>query len=188
MRLESFLSVIPDQRRPQGRRYNLGYLLLFTILAILSGATSYRTIQRFIETHREQLNALCGLRWKRAPAYHSIRYTLHGLKAGEVSAAFRQSAATLAAPAPGQVRIALNGKVLRSRLNHFRDRKAAQVLSALASESTLVLGQVLVTDTDKAGQIAAVQQLIKGLGLSVRLFVLEASSAQPGGSAPIADP
>jgi hypothetical protein len=188
MQLESFFSVIPDHRRPQGRRYSLGYLLLFTILAILSGASSYRTIQRFIETHREQLNALCGLRWKRAPAYHSIRYALHGFNPEEVGAAFRQSTATLPAPASGQVRIALNSKVLRSRLNHFQDRKAVQVLSALASESTLVLAQVLVTDADKASQIAAVQRLIKGLGLSVRLFALQTSSTQQGGSAPIADP
>ncbi len=38
--LKSFLSKIKDHRRKQGRRYELEHILLFSILAILSGATS----------------------------------------------------------------------------------------------------------------------------------------------------
>ena len=53
-------------------------MLLFSILAILSDATSYRKIQRFIAARLPQLNALCGLHWKRAPAHTAIRYTLQG--------------------------------------------------------------------------------------------------------------
>ncbi len=47
MLLPIFLAAIPDHRRPQGRRYGLEHLLLFSILAILSDATSYRKIQRY---------------------------------------------------------------------------------------------------------------------------------------------
>jgi hypothetical protein len=42
MLLPTFLATIPDHRRPQGRLYALGPLLLFSILAILSDAKSYR--------------------------------------------------------------------------------------------------------------------------------------------------
>ena len=35
------LREIPDPRRAQGKRYPLAYLLLFTVLALLSGARSY---------------------------------------------------------------------------------------------------------------------------------------------------
>jgi len=59
MLLLTFLATIPDHRRPQGRFYGLEHLLLFSILAILSNATSYRKIQRFIEARLSQLNALC---------------------------------------------------------------------------------------------------------------------------------
>ena len=78
MLLPTFLATIPDHRRPQGRLYGLEHLLLFGILAILSNATSYRKIQRFIDARLPQLNALCGLRWKRAPAHTAIRYALQG--------------------------------------------------------------------------------------------------------------
>ena len=49
MLLPTFLAAIPDHRRPQGRLHGLEHLLLFGILAILSNATSYREIRRFID-------------------------------------------------------------------------------------------------------------------------------------------
>lgn len=46
--LKSFLSDIKDHRRKEGKRYKLGDILLFSIFAILGGATSYRKIQKVI--------------------------------------------------------------------------------------------------------------------------------------------
>jgi len=50
------LEDIPDPRRAQGKRYPLDYLLLFTVLALLSGARSYRGIITFLEQRRGLLN------------------------------------------------------------------------------------------------------------------------------------
>jgi len=55
-RLLSALEDIPDPRRAQGKRYPLDYLLLFTVLALLSGARSYRGIITFLEQRRGLLN------------------------------------------------------------------------------------------------------------------------------------
>lgn len=49
--LESFLFNIKDNRRKQGRRYELGHILLFSILGVLSGANSYRKVKKFIVAH-----------------------------------------------------------------------------------------------------------------------------------------
>jgi hypothetical protein len=46
------LRTIPDPRRAQGQRYPLAHLLLFSVLAVLAGATSYRGILTFIGVHR----------------------------------------------------------------------------------------------------------------------------------------
>ncbi|MGE5713411.1 MAG: transposase family protein, partial [Betaproteobacteria bacterium] len=54
--LKSCLATIPDHRRAQGRLYDLPHLLLFSILAVASGATSYRKIHQFIATHWQRLN------------------------------------------------------------------------------------------------------------------------------------
>lgn len=51
----SLLATINDPRRAEGKLYKLQYILLFSILAIVSGANSYRTIHTFIETHLRKL-------------------------------------------------------------------------------------------------------------------------------------
>lgn len=47
-RLLAALQDIPDPRRAQGKRYPLPYLLLFSVLAVLSGARYYRGILTFL--------------------------------------------------------------------------------------------------------------------------------------------
>src|SRR4051794_11909098 len=65
--LLSALSGIPDPRRSQGRRYPLAHLLLFSVLAVLAGATSYRGILSFIGVHPGRLNATFRTRLRRGP-------------------------------------------------------------------------------------------------------------------------
>ena len=55
-RLLTALKDVPDPRRAQGKRYPLQYLLMFTVLALLSGARSYRGIITFMEQSREHLS------------------------------------------------------------------------------------------------------------------------------------
>jgi hypothetical protein len=47
MILLTHLNTISDPRRREGRRFDLPHLLLFSLLAIISGANSYRSITRF---------------------------------------------------------------------------------------------------------------------------------------------
>lgn len=47
--LLEILEELQDFRRGQGRQYQIGHVLYFSILAILSGADSYRKIYIFIK-------------------------------------------------------------------------------------------------------------------------------------------
>jgi hypothetical protein len=161
--------------------FDLPHLLLFSILAVMSGATSYRRIHQFISTHQPRLNQAFGCRWRRAPAYSSIRYILQGLDPDEIAPAFRAHSTGLADAAPV---IALDGKTLRGSLDRFEDRKAAQVLSAFAGKEQIVLGQILIEDADKDHEIQAAQRLIETLGLTGRLYTLDALHLQKKPSKP----
>ena len=86
------LEQIPDPRRRQGQRYGLAPLLLFAVLAVLAGATSYRRIRLFIGVHRERLNVTFGARFRRAPAVNTLRALLHALDPAAIEAAFRRHA------------------------------------------------------------------------------------------------
>ncbi len=93
--LMSLLEDVPDPRRAEGKLYKLPHVLLFSILAIVSGCNSYRGIVTFIDVHRRRLNSIFGLNWRRAPAHTAIRYILKGLDANAVEAAFRSQAGAL---------------------------------------------------------------------------------------------
>ncbi len=160
------LSDVADPRRAEGKLYQLPHVLLFAILAIVTGCNSYRGIVTFIDVHRHRLNATFGLKWRRAPAHTAIRYIIQGLDPRDVEAVFRRHAAQLQAArtTPGQGSIALDGKTLRGSFDKFNDRAAAQVLSAFATDTALVLAHVDIAE--KSNEIPAAQALLVELGLT----------------------
>jgi DDE_Tnp_1-associated len=169
--LLDLLSEVPDPRRGQGQMYKLPHVLLFSILSVITGGNSYRGIVTFIDVHLRRLNEIFGLTWKRAPAHTAIRYILKGLDPADVEAVFRHHAARLQAAlvAPGQRTIALDGKTLRGSFDHFRDRAAAQVLSAFATNTSLVLAHIDIAE--KSNEIPAAQTLLAELGIPPDMIV-----------------
>jgi DDE_Tnp_1-associated len=122
----SHLATIPDPRRAEGKLYQLPHVLVFSILAIVSGANSSRGIRTFIKVHRRNLNKAFKINWKKPPAYAAIRYILQGLSAEDVERAFREHAANLnLAEAGSSVRVvAFDGKTLKGSFDNFNDAKA----------------------------------------------------------------
>jgi len=163
--LLELLADIPDPRRAEGKLYQLPHVLLFSILAIVSGSNSYRGVVTFIDVNRAKLNAVFGLKWRRAPAHTAIRYILQGLEPAAVEAVFRRHAAQLhaACATPGHGSIALDGKTLRGSFDKFHDRAAAQLLSAFATDTALVLAHVDIAE--KSNEIPAAQALLAELGI-----------------------
>jgi hypothetical protein len=85
--LLDILTDFPDPRRAEGEIYKLPFVLLFSILGIVSGTDSYRGIVTFIDTHRRTLNRSLALKLHRAPSHTSIRHLLQGLDPVAVEAA-----------------------------------------------------------------------------------------------------
>ena len=57
--LLGLLEEVPIPVVGRGQLYKLPHVLLFSILAILTGCDSYRGIVTFIDVHRRRLNAHC---------------------------------------------------------------------------------------------------------------------------------
>src|SRR5215204_1685938 len=129
------LAAIPDRRRAEGKIYGQAGVILFSILARVSGARSYRQIHTLIDRRLGLLNAAFpGAALRRAPAYTSVRGILQGLDETELEQAFRRHAEGLdhtGAASPSRF-VAIDGKTLRGSFDAFADRKAAHVLSAFA--------------------------------------------------------
>jgi hypothetical protein len=177
-RFLSLLATIPDPRRAEGKLYQLPHVLLFSILAIVSGANSYRGICTFIKVHRRKLNRAFKIGWRRPPAHTAIRYILQGPSATDVEKVFREHAADLNATAaePGVRLLAFDGKALKGSFDSFNDIKARQVLSAFAVDTALVLAHIEIDE--KSNEIPAVQKLFEELDVAGHIVTCDAMHCQ----------
>jgi len=184
-RFLSLLATIPDPRRAEGKLYGLSYVLLFSILAIVSGANSYRGIRTFIKVHRTKLNKAFKIGWKRPPAHTAIRYILQGLKSSDVETAFRQHATGLNQDKGGAKArvVAFDGKTLKGSFDNFKDAKARQVLSAFAVDTALVLAHFEIDE--KSNEIPAVQKLLEELNVAGLIVTCDAMHCQKKHSKPL---
>lgn len=177
--LASCLAAIPDSRRAEGKIYGQVGVILFSILAMLSGARSYRQIHTLIRARLALLNAAFpDAALRRAPAYTSVRGILQRIDPAELEQAFRRHAEGLdraGVDAPSRF-IAIDGKTLRQSFDAFADRKAAHVLSAFAVDHQIILAHEVIDE--KSNEIPAAQALIAALGLSGRVFTLDAMHCQ----------
>jgi hypothetical protein len=111
-------------------------------------------------------------------AYSTVRFILRGLEGAELERLFRRHAAGLTVPPQTGVPacVAIDGKTLRGSFDAFNDRKAVHLLSAFASDGQIILGHLAIDE--KSNEIPAAQDMIATLGLSGRLFTLDAMHAQ----------
>jgi len=180
----SHLGMIRDPRRAEGKLYQLAYVLLFSILAIVTGANSYRGIRTFIKTHLKRLNRAFKIGWKRPPAHTAIRYILQGLNPADVEKVFREHAADLnsSKATTGTRILAFDGKVLKGSFDAFNDAKARQILSAFAADTALVLAHIEIDE--KSNEIPAVQKLLEELDVAGHIVTLDAMHCQKKHSKP----
>ena len=174
--LASFLFEIEDHRRAEGKRYQLGHILLFSIFAVLSGADSYRKVHKFIVNHYPTLNERFKLNWKRMPAYTTIRDIIKGVSPSSIEAAFRKYSAFLTEDDTEKHCVAFDGKVLRGSFDHFHDKKAVQILSAFLTDTKIILAHQEIEA--KTNEIPTAQALMSELGLENCIFTFDAINCQ----------
>ena len=87
--LLDYLEKVEDNRGRQGQVYKQSYILFFSVLAMLNGATSYRKMHTFINEKFSFLKNRFNLPWKKAPAYTSIRGIIQSVNQKSLEEQFR---------------------------------------------------------------------------------------------------
>ena len=175
----TFLDDLKDHRRAQGQRYQLKYVILFSIMALLSNAKSYRDIERFIKNHFPVLKKEFRLKWKKSPGYTTVRNIIQAVDKAELEAAFRvYTQSLLDNRSESFIGVAIDGKVLRGSYDHFNDKKATQILSFFDTQSDLILAHESIDA--KTNEIPVAQSLIPKLGLEGVVYTLDALHCQKG--------
>lgn len=176
--LLEYLEKIPDQRRGQGRMFDLPHVLLFSILAIASGADSYRKIAIFIEENFKTLHDAYALKWKQSPCYNSIRHIIHGVDRTAAERVFRAYArATIHFSKHKLTTVSMDGKALKHSFDNVADERFKQILSAFSPDHNIILAHESV-GISKENEINAAIKLMKDLGLDHVLYTLDALHTQ----------
>jgi predicted transposase YbfD/YdcC len=174
--LETF-SQIRDHRRAEGKLYPLPQILVFCLLAMLAGATSYRKMHEFIMVHFRRLSLLFPSKMLKAPCYTQIRNIMAGLDPTDMEQAFRLHAEGLfRSEGDSLTLLAVDGKALRGSFDALKDKKATQILSVFATDGRIILAHVDIAD--KTNEIPVAQALIAELRLERCLFTFDAMHCQ----------
>lgn len=176
--LLTYLAKIPDKRRGQGRMFDLPHLLLLSILAIASGADSYRKIAIFIEENFKVLSVSFDMYWIRPPSYSVIRRAVHGVDQKMLEKAFRKCSKDSAKFEKGKWKVvSLDGKALKHSFDNVADQRFKQILSAFSPETNIILAHEKI-GISKENEINAAIKLIKDLNLDHVVYTLDALHTQ----------
>ena len=168
---------IPDNRQGSWVFYDLPNVLFFSILAIMSGANSYRTIHSFIKIHFPKLKEKFKLKWERCPAYTTLRNIIQGVDGKDIEIAFRKHSKIISKLDSSKYKvIAMDGKVLRGSFDHFCDQKAIQIFNVFLTEQNIILAHEEIEE--KTNEIPVAQDLVNKLGLSSCIFTMDALHCQ----------
>ena len=80
---------MPDPRRRRGVRSPSWYLLLVTVLGILSNCRSLRDLERFAERHHQVLTEAVGIELRRFSSDSAFRYFFKQVELSTLGAAIR---------------------------------------------------------------------------------------------------
>jgi hypothetical protein len=173
--LLDYLNKVKDSRRSQGKQYQLGYIILFSIFAALSGFTGNKDTARFIEERFELLTDKFRLKWIRPPAASTIGYILRSVDKESLEEHHRKYTEEVLTNKPCKY-LAIDGKVLRGSYDHMDDKKALNILNMFALDERLVIAHY--ETSDKSNEIPAMQEFIKEIGLSDKVFTMDAMHCQ----------
>jgi hypothetical protein len=176
--LLNYLNQIVDKRKGQGKQYHLGYILFFSLLAVLSGADSYPKIAAFIDAKFWQFDEIFNMGWVKPPESSTIRKIFYKVDYEDLEYKFRKYFKEVAKldKLADTGTLAADGKTLRGSFDHMKDQRATQILSIFATNVDLILGHSKIDA--KTNEIPVLPELIKELGLGNKIFTMDAMHCQ----------
>lgn len=168
------LTSIDDPRRDHQKFHSLFDILVISICAVICGAEHWTEIEEFGEAKQEWFSSFLELE-NAIPSHDTFRRVfilLDNIKLKEVFIDWISSAVSLS---KGSL-VNIDGKNLRGSKEPIKGKKALNMVSAWASEQSVVLGQVK-TD-EKSNEITAIPELLKILDLEGCIVTIDAIGCQ----------
>lgn len=167
-------SAITDPRIDRTKRHKLIDILVIAICAIICGAESWEDFEVFGEAKEDWFRKFLELP-NGIPSHDTFRRVFARLNPTEFQQCFLDWVRSAYEITQGQV-VAIDGKQSRGSSERQAGKSAINMVSAWASESRLVLGQVKVNE--KSNEITAIPQLLDMLEIAGCIITIDAMGCQ----------
>ena len=172
--LVEYFGSLEDPRRPQGRRHNLLDIIAMTICAVVAGAEGWDDIELFARYKVHWFSRFLELP-NGIPCSDTFARVFARIDPDRFRDCFMEWVSGVHQLTQGQV-IAVDGKTLRRSHDRKAGKEAIHLVSAWASENSLVLGQ---TRTEaKSNEITAIPELLRLLDVSGCIVTIDAMGCQ----------
>jgi len=167
------ISIMPDPRVTGRCNLRLVDSIVIAIIAILSGADDWNSIEGFGKAKQEWFRKFLQLP-SGIPSHDTFRRVFAQIAPAAFQECFIEWVRDVADTIKGV--IAIDGKTLRRSHDRVIGKKAIHMVSAWAAENSLVLGQVK-TD-EKSNEITAIPELLKLLDINGCIVTIDAMGCQ----------
>jgi|TARA_B100001971_G_C18176555_1_gene530265 predicted transposase YbfD/YdcC len=167
-------SDMEDPRLDRRKLYPLIEIIFLTICAVISGANHFTEVGIFGEANIDWLRKFLPFA-NGIPSHDAIGYFFSRLDPEQFKAKFVEWMRSVAKITRGEV-VAIDGKTLRHSYDSGSNKTAMHMISAWASNASLVLGQLKVNE--KSNEITAIPKLLEVLDLSRCIVTIDAMGCQ----------
>lgn len=167
-------SALDDPRESGKVIYPLTDIVVIAVCAAIAGAESYEDIVLYGKSKTSWLSEFLDLD-KGIPSHDTFRRVFGLIDAEAFEACFTSWAKSQAEDPDGEV-VAIDGKTIRRSFDHGREQSPLHVVSAWASEQSLVLTQEVTSE--KSNEITAIPEVLGALNLEGALVTIDAMGCQ----------
>jgi predicted transposase YbfD/YdcC len=168
------LRKIDDPRREHQKFHSLFDILVISICAVICGAEHWTEIEEFGEAKREWFSTFLELE-NGIPSHDTFRRVFTLLDTIRLKELFIDWISSAVSLSKGSL-VNIDGKNLCGSKDPSKGKKALNVVSARASEQSVVLGQVKCQE--KSNEITAIPELLKILDLDGCIVTIDAIGCQ----------
>ena len=164
---------VPDPRAPYNQKHKFLDIIIIAITAILCGMDTWNEIEDWANSKKDWLERFLELPGG-IPSHDTINRVFQMMDPKKFHDAFFRWTGAVAGKIEGVV--AIDGKTVRRSRDNSKENRPIHVVSAWASEASLVLGQMRVNE--KTNEIKAIPELLDILCLKGCVVTIDAMGTQ----------
>ena len=164
-----------DPRIKRSKKHLLIDIIILSILAVLSGAESYDSIELFGKTNYAFLKQFLKLP-NGIPSHDTINRVFSVLNSRHFERLFIQWTNSLKEKGIFEKVIAIDGKTLRGSKDTFHSKSAVHMVHAWSVENNICLGQIKTKD--KSNEITVIPEILELLDIKGSIITIDAMGTQ----------